>query len=474
MEESPSPPSHSPPSLAHLRLHGTPPGLEKGSLSLKKISTSSLSATRTPRINRKVEKRRDAFGLGSEEVFLDDYLCAIKKRMLHQGRMYVFDRHVCFHGNTFGHHEYYTIPFSEVTSMTKETNVGFPNSIRVKWGDHDSLFFTSFINREDAYDLLRYQWRKNCSLAPSPEPDEESRSSGQGDTSFTKPVKRLLTTIGLRTDGSSSSEIKRIQSSHELAENEDFETVSDDQMDKTIDLSFLEGNGKAPPKDPDAHRTVDFTLPCTTKEFWVRFLSNKSSFFKEFHERRGDTDVEVTAWQKHSHEGMVRDMQFVTPLKMKMGPPTTLCCQSQQCIVISRWDVTPEGDHSCRVVIHTSIPFHKAKKELEGKSGGRSSPRREQDVASPKAPAPQTPTQREAPPVSKSPPTPTPAAPLSGLFLSTLLLGALILLQIALFFQMRASNRADERRASDLAETLSLLKLALRQHLNGTGLPPNA
>ena len=70
MEESPSPPSPSPPSLAHLRLHGTPPGLEKGSLSLKKVSTSSLSATRTPRINRKVEKRRDAFGLGSGEVSL--------------------------------------------------------------------------------------------------------------------------------------------------------------------------------------------------------------------------------------------------------------------------------------------------------------------------------------------------------------------------------------------------------------------
>ena len=46
------------------------------------------------------------------QVFLDDYLCAIKKRMLHQGRMYVFDRHVCFHGNTFGHHETNTIPFS--------------------------------------------------------------------------------------------------------------------------------------------------------------------------------------------------------------------------------------------------------------------------------------------------------------------------------------------------------------------------
>ena len=54
----------------------------------------------------------------------------------------------------------------EVTSMTKETNVGFPNSIRIKWGDHDSLFFTSFINREDAYECVvgRGGAQKACML----------------------------------------------------------------------------------------------------------------------------------------------------------------------------------------------------------------------------------------------------------------------------------------------------------------------
>ena len=50
--------------------------------------------------------------------------------------------------------------------MTKETNVGFPNSIRIKWGDHDSLFFTSFINREDAYECVvgRGGAQKACML----------------------------------------------------------------------------------------------------------------------------------------------------------------------------------------------------------------------------------------------------------------------------------------------------------------------
>lgn len=36
--------------------------------------------------------------------------------------------------------------------------------------------------------------------------------------------------------------------------------------------------------------------------------------------------------------GMVRDLQFVSPLKMKMGPPQTLCIQAQRYQVYS-------GDH---------------------------------------------------------------------------------------------------------------------------------
>lgn len=32
-------------------------------------------------------------------------MCALRKRMLLQGRMYVFSRHVCFQCNLFGYHK---------------------------------------------------------------------------------------------------------------------------------------------------------------------------------------------------------------------------------------------------------------------------------------------------------------------------------------------------------------------------------
>lgn len=38
----------------------------------------------------------------------------------------------------------------DITRVSKECNVGFPNSLRIKWG-HQEIFFTSFLNRADAY-----------------------------------------------------------------------------------------------------------------------------------------------------------------------------------------------------------------------------------------------------------------------------------------------------------------------------------
>lgn len=44
------------------------------------------------------------------QLFLEDYLCAVQKKTLKQGRMYIFDKHIGFHANIFGHHKYYSIP----------------------------------------------------------------------------------------------------------------------------------------------------------------------------------------------------------------------------------------------------------------------------------------------------------------------------------------------------------------------------
>lgn len=97
------------------------------------------------------------FDLQRDEVLCDDFLCALKKRILLQGRMYVFEQHVCFHSNIFGYEKIKSIPLRDVTALRRAKNLIFPNSIEVvAYGKRE--FFTSFISREDAYRVLATQW----------------------------------------------------------------------------------------------------------------------------------------------------------------------------------------------------------------------------------------------------------------------------------------------------------------------------
>lgn len=41
---------------------------------------------------------------------MDDFVCALQKRILLQGRLYVFEHYVCFHANVFGYVKKIIIP----------------------------------------------------------------------------------------------------------------------------------------------------------------------------------------------------------------------------------------------------------------------------------------------------------------------------------------------------------------------------
>ena len=49
-------------------------------------------------------------GPGRVQCVLDDFMCALQKRLLYQGRMFVFEHYVCFHSNLFGHKKDKVIP----------------------------------------------------------------------------------------------------------------------------------------------------------------------------------------------------------------------------------------------------------------------------------------------------------------------------------------------------------------------------
>ncbi|KAJ1453133.1 hypothetical protein M885DRAFT_422105, partial [Pelagophyceae sp. CCMP2097] len=61
-----------------------------------------------------------------------DWSCAIERKILLHGRLYVTDRFICFYSNLFGFEKKIKIPYSHVLCVTKEYTVGvIPNAIAV-------------------------------------------------------------------------------------------------------------------------------------------------------------------------------------------------------------------------------------------------------------------------------------------------------------------------------------------------------
>ena len=100
---------------------------------------------------------RDLFELEPSEELEDEYSCALHKKILLQGRMYVFTSKVCFFSNVFGYITKKTLDLKAVTSVRKTNNMGFSNSIEIVYNGK-VYFFTSFLYRNEAYKIIVRRW----------------------------------------------------------------------------------------------------------------------------------------------------------------------------------------------------------------------------------------------------------------------------------------------------------------------------
>ena len=108
----------------------------------------------------RVERLREYFELPSDEELLDEFLCALHKKILLQGRMYVFNNFVCFYSSVFGYQKRKRIPFKDVTLMEKAKTAGiFNNALYIVHKGGKREFFTSFIFPEKVFKFLEQQWR---------------------------------------------------------------------------------------------------------------------------------------------------------------------------------------------------------------------------------------------------------------------------------------------------------------------------
>lgn len=68
-----------------------------------------------------MDSQRGPWPLLTGEVLLGDYACAISKKILLQGRMYIFVRFICFSSEILGHSKVIRIPLAQVRLIVQST-----------------------------------------------------------------------------------------------------------------------------------------------------------------------------------------------------------------------------------------------------------------------------------------------------------------------------------------------------------------
>lgn len=330
------------------------------------------------RVQDHVQELRRFFELPDDELFLDEFYCALHKRILLQGRMYIFEHYLCFYSNVFGWVKQKVIPLHSVKEITKKRNYGFPNSVEVIWKKRE--FFTSFLNRNDAYELLcdAVKHVRGNQVPPSDDMEGMQKDSGASSSTSSNSSTNLVS----RPSGGRSPKRLNKTVSEPCEEDSDLE-VNDDEIDI---WSVISGSAPVVPDNMECLCKDSFDV--SVQEFFSRTLTMDSMFLDEYHKRRGDTRYRISEWERlHGISGFVRQATFVSPVKGVRGigfisPKKTECNQDHRLRIYDgdhlvfqisqvmkdipygdnfsvemRWDVKPDEDGGCRISVYVAVPF---------------------------------------------------------------------------------------------------------------------
>uniref|UniRef100_A0A914VS12 VASt domain-containing protein n=1 Tax=Plectus sambesii TaxID=2011161 RepID=A0A914VS12_9BILA len=121
----------------------------------------SLKNFLNPNYKSRYEQFRKLFkGIPESDKFVIDYSCAFQREILVHGRMYLTQHNVCFYANIFKWETCLTIPFKDITHITKErTAKVIPNAIQMLTSNGDKYFFATFGSRDKSYMMIFRLWQ---------------------------------------------------------------------------------------------------------------------------------------------------------------------------------------------------------------------------------------------------------------------------------------------------------------------------
>ena len=317
-----------------------------------------------------------------------DFSCAIERKILLHGRLYVTERFICFYSNLFGFEKKIKIPYSHITCITKEyTAVFIPNAIAVITARKEYVF-RSFWDRDDCFDLLKSFHESFRGLAASAGDGLESESADRGE----KPDGDMEDLGGAMQDTGPEDPASPADAG-EVA----FDRVEDAPplrpMRKKPSRASPTRGGDAPPRNPsrgsvaavdgdvlvleraatpppppgaarpvrpsrsddrlvdtpqhesaEAARFADHVastklatvlrecvLDVDVEGFFEHFLSDAATFpLARFHETEGDLDISTTPWVSAARGEHDRELRFRRLITSPIGPPSTRTTKVQR------------------------------------------------------------------------------------------------------------------------------------------------
>ncbi len=140
-----------------------------GALDVAKDSSSSWYQFMMPSYKSRLSTFHSTFlNIPTTEAVVDDFLCALHRDILLQGRLYVSVNYIAFYSNILGYETKVVINFKDVKHISKATTIKlFHNAIEVYTFDGTKYFFTSFVSREKCFKVLKLLWESASGLGES-------------------------------------------------------------------------------------------------------------------------------------------------------------------------------------------------------------------------------------------------------------------------------------------------------------------
>ena len=167
-------------------------------------STGHAGATKAKVKSDGKDSLRKLFKLPDDEVLIEEYLCALYKKILLQGRMYLFRNYVLY-SNVFGYQKNKVILLKDVTIVRRAYTVKVvPNAIEIVCNGKCE-FFTPFIFPDRAYRNITNAWKEQPVREDLRRGGRGQQQSGGGDAGraqiFLASSAEVAAMLGLRDGG---------------------------------------------------------------------------------------------------------------------------------------------------------------------------------------------------------------------------------------------------------------------------------